>query len=618
MQESSDSCDSETTVTSHPSQDVVTPLAVDQPAFDLPDGIKEEVGPGGAAEADGRRSSREEHEDDGSLEQVPQYTAHQLPRNEPMGMQQEVTQDEERVDPTNPEPEPELSQSLSAAEQEPQPELEHTQIQSASVQELQHTQNQSETAAATEPTTDGVEAEDEAREEHVFTEESGSLSPSVPSSPVLSALERARQNRMSRAGPQVDPQSVDTPQTPGRGRGRGRGRGGIPLQRSSSLPSSFLSPAKVVSSVRIQFGQGRASCTQPRFSFKYTQEDGEDKTEEEEEEVDEQTNCLSTLIINPASSTDSNNRPRPLAEAPIPPKPIPRYLMRSSYSLQSSSPPPDWSSEGYAHSWSTQSVPNLCSGQQQQQMGPFQQNMSANQNQQSWNPGQMMFPVPSPSPNPSTQYLNPSPCPSPSRNPSPYPFTLNPPPQYPSPLQPYASLPNLLHHNPSLIHHSSLSSIYQPTASTVPHHGSLSSLHQPSASTAPHASLGSLHTGTPMMHHQGYSNPYNFPPPYHTSPHGSQFASPYPGFHGYNMNPHQAFHQPISHFPPLAPEHSLHPGLAQSAQGFHPGLASTHGQSYSLHPGLTPPAPSSTEMQLRKVLHEIRGMVQSLSQVSPL
>ncbi|XP_076603276.1 protein ITPRID2 isoform X2 [Chaetodon auriga] len=611
VQDSSDSCDSETTVTSHPSQDVATPLALDQPAFTLPDGTEKEVGPDGAAGADGRNGSRGDDEHDGSLEHIPQYTAHQLPLNRPVGMQ-DKTQDEERVgsgDRTDPEPEPEITQSVSAAEQEPQPELEHTQNQSASDQEPQHTQNQTETPTDTKPPTGGVDVKD-GTQEHELLCVSGSLRPPAPSSPVLSALKRAKQNQLTREWKLADPQSGNTPQIPGRG--RGRGRRGVPLQRSSSLPTSLLSPSRVVSSVRIQFGRGQASCSQPRFSFKYTQEDGGDKEEEAEEEKDEeegQTNCLSTLIINPASLPDSNNKPRLPTEAPIQPKPIPRYLMRSSYSLQSSSPPPDWSPGGHAHSWSTQSVPDLSSSQQQ--LGQFQQNMSGNQNQQSWHPGQMMFPYPNPNPNHTAQCLNPSPSPSPGRNPSPYPYTMYPPLQCPSPLHPYTSLPNLLQHNPSLIHHSSLTSLHQPTTPTVPQHGSLFNLHQPSPSAA---SPGNLHPGAPLMHYQGYNHLNSHQSPYHATPHGPQFASPYLGFHGYNMNPHLASPHPVTQCQPLAPEHNLHPGLAPSAPGFLPGLSSTLSPGQGLHQGHTPPAPSTTEMQLRKVLHDIKGTVQSLSQ----
>ncbi|XP_031136831.1 protein ITPRID2 isoform X2 [Sander lucioperca] len=578
VQESSDSCDSETTVTSHPSLDVATPLAMDQPAFELPDGREEEAGPDGAAG------------DDRSSEQVPQYSVHHLPRNKPMETQQDKTREEEkiesgdRIDP-EPEPEQEISQSLSAVEQEPQ-----------------HTQNQTETATDTESPTDGVGAEDEAQEENAFLDDSPLCPPPAPSSPVLSALIRAKQSQLTRGGQRVDPQSADSPQIPGRG--RGRGRRGVPMQRSSSLPSSLLSPSRVVSSVRIQFGRGQASCTQPRFSFKYNQEAEGDGDGEEVEEEEGQTNCLSTLIINPASSSGSINQPLRLpTEARIPPKPIPRHLLRSTCSLQSCSPPPDWSPGSPAHSWSTQSVPDLSSNQRQPCQ--FQQNISTNQNHYRY-----------PNPNPTAQYVNPSPNPSPSLNSSQYPFTLNPPPQYPAPLHPYASLPNLLHHH-NLSHHSSLNSLYQPTTPTMPQHESLSNLHQPSTSTASHhVSLGSLHPRTPAMHHQGYNHLYGHQSPYHATPHGSQFASPYLGHHGYNMNPNLAF-------PHLAPEHSLHPGFAPPAPGYFPDLASTLGPSHSIHPGLAPyvapgpgpsQGPSSTEMQLRRVLHDIRETVQSLSQ----
>uniref|UniRef100_A0A8D0CP49 ITPR interacting domain containing 2 n=1 Tax=Sander lucioperca TaxID=283035 RepID=A0A8D0CP49_SANLU len=282
LQSSSDSCDSETTVTSHPSLDVATPLAMDQPAFELPDGREEEAGPDGAAG------------DDRSSEQVPQYSVHHLPRNKPMETQQDKTREEEKIesgDRIDPEPEPE--QEIS-------------------------------------------------QKENAFLDDSPLCPPPAPSSPVLSALIRAKQSQLTRGGQRVDPQSADSPQIPGRG--RGRGRRGVPMQRSSSLPSSLLSPSRVVSSVRIQFGRGQASCTQPRFSFKYNQEAEGDGDGEEVEEEEGQTNCLSTLIINPASSSGSINQPLRLpTEARIPPKPIPRHLLRSTCSLQSCSPPPDWS-----------------------------------------------------------------------------------------------------------------------------------------------------------------------------------------------------------------------------------------------------------------------------------
>ncbi|KAM6978237.1 protein ITPRID2 isoform 2-T3 [Tautogolabrus adspersus] len=613
VQESSDSCDSETTVTSHPSQDVATPLALDYPAFILPDGKEEEAG-GAAeaeaeaeAEADGRCSSRKEDVHDGGSEQIPQYTAHQLPRKSLTGKQHDENQEEEQVQNGDQiDPESELNkESISAAEQEPQPELEDAQNQPAS--EPQHSQNQKGTTTDTEPPTEEVGGAP--LEEQAFCDDSGLVFPPPPISPVLCALNRAKQHQLSRTGQDANPNPGDSSQSQGRGRGRGRGRG-FPLQRSSSLPSSLLSPSKIVSSVRIQFGRGKASCSQPRYSFKYTQEDGEDK-EDEAVEVEEegQTNSQSTVIINPASSSDSKKQPARLpSETPFPPKSIPRYLMRSSYSLQSSSPPPDWSPGGQDHSWSTQSVPDLFLNRQQP--GQFQQNLSSNQNQQTSTPGQMMFPNPNHNPNPTAQYLNPNPNNSPSLNPNPYPFTLNPPQQYPTPLHPYSSLPNLLH-NQSLLHNSRLTSLQQPSTPPFSQHASLSNLHHPLTSLAPHhTSIGNLHPTPPVMHHHGYNHPYTHPSPYYSTPQGSPYASSYLGYHGYNMNPHLGFPHPIPLCPPLGPEHSFHPGLAPPAPGLLPGLASNIG----LHPGLAPPAPSSTEMQLRRVLHDIRGTVQSLSQ----
>uniref|UniRef100_A0A3Q0SRG8 Sperm-specific antigen 2 C-terminal domain-containing protein n=1 Tax=Amphilophus citrinellus TaxID=61819 RepID=A0A3Q0SRG8_AMPCI len=421
VQMSSDSCDSETTVTSHPSQEVTTPLAMDQPAFDLPDGREEEAGSGSASESDGSNSSRKAHTNKESPEQIPQYTAHHLPRIRPTGRQQDETLDEEnseRWDQTEPELEP--GQTMVTAEQETHPESKGS--QNDSEEEPQHARNPTETAAETDSPTESASAQ----VEPVSLEDSETLYPVAPPSPVLSALHRAKQITLNRTASQ----SSEVMKTPKIGRRR---RDIIPMQRSSSLPSSLLSPSRIVSSVRIQFGQGLVSCTQPKYSFKYTPEaeDKKDKEEEEEEgEEEEQANCLSTLIINPASSSGFNKNP----PATFPPKPI---------------APPDW--------------------------------------------------------------------------------------------------------------------------------------------------------------------------PQGVTPQGSQFASPYLSYQGYN--PYLPIPHHINPHLTMAPEHALHPGLPPSVPGFHPGLGSALSPGPNIHPG--PPYPaasgpgpgqstSSTEMQLRKVLHDIRGTVQSL------
>uniref|UniRef100_A0A667XA28 ITPR interacting domain containing 2 n=2 Tax=Myripristis murdjan TaxID=586833 RepID=A0A667XA28_9TELE len=580
LQESSDSCDSETTVTSHASHDVATPLALDQPAFDrLVGKEEEEEKPGSHTEADGRCSPRGAEEHDGSSEQV----VEQLPENGLTSAQEDGNQNQnqeqtETRDWAGEEPESETSPNQTAS----QPELEQNQNQSSADPDPQQGESgQAVSSRAECVVSDGAGPED-------------TLSPSLM---VHSALERAKQHQLTRASQRADLQPRETLHS------RGRGRGRVPFQRSSSLPCSLLSPSKVVSSVRIQFGRGAASCTRPRYSYKYCQEGGEEveeveEVEEDEEQQDEQegqTKCLSTLIINPASSHTNNQSPRPHTDAPAPlrPKAIPPYLMRSSYSLQSPSPPPDWperSLGGCTHSWSTQSIPDLFSNQPNASWNQSRPVLSYSGTPQPTNPS----PVP-------PQYLNPiaGSNPNPS-SPNPY------------PLNPYASLPNLHYPNASLPHHGSLTSLHQPTAPTIPQHGSFSNLHQPATPTMPqHTSLSNLHhPGAPILHHQGYPHPppphspYLHQSPYHLTHPGSPYQSPYHGYHGY-LHHHPAFPYPLAHSPiqrpASAPGHSLHSLLPGGAPAAAPGSAH---------------APSSTEMQLRRVLHDIRGTVQSLGQSS--
>lgn len=600
MQESSDSCDSETTVTSHPSQDVATPLALDHPAFEPPDPAeKEEVLPAGPVEADSRQSSSEEHCHDQNSKEVPQYTAHHLPLIREKELHQDESQDEEvapSVDRTDAEPLTQNPQGLSAAEQEPQCEVGHVSNIPDVIKDPEPTQEQSGSTTNMESPIKEVEVESWTREEHVISNQSDSIYDCVSSSPVLRALKRAEQSYVNRGEQWLESKSNGPNPVPAGGQGRGRS---VPLQRSSSLPSSVLSPSKVVSSVSIQFRKGQASCTPPKYSFRFTQEAGVER-EIEQEEKERQTK-MSTLVLNPASSSGSNKKNNYPSQAPIPPKPIPRYLTRSSYSLQSSSPPPDLSLEGSASSWGTRSVPDLSTAQQQHRQ--FEENTKTNQNYPGWTPVQMMSPYSNSNHNTPPHYFNPSP------SHSPYPMMLNPPLQYPSPLQPYASLPNLCQYNsPPMLNSPSLTSLHQHVAPAVHQcNSSLLNVHQPpSFSTPHHSSLGNLHFGA-AHHNPGYNHLNSDQPDQHSTPR----SSPFLGYHGHN-----AFPQSFPQCAPLAPEHSLYQGPASHPPGFLPGLASSYSSFTSVHSTHTPSAMSSTEMQLRKVLHDIKGAVQSLGQVS--
>ncbi|XP_054643311.1 protein ITPRID2 isoform X2 [Dunckerocampus dactyliophorus] len=510
VQESSDSCDSETTVTSHPSQDVSTPIALDQPTFILPDFTEEEAEPVSAAEAVG--SSQEEDECDGTSEQFPQYTAHQLPKNCPQVETQYVEQGASNLQP---EPEPEQSQ------------------------------NQEEAAVGTEPS---QEAADEAQV-------GPSFSLLASNSPILTALSRAKQRLGSHSSEKCSVPS------------RRRLRGGLPLLRSSSFPSSLLSPSKVVSSVKIEFGRGQTSCSQPRYAFRYIQEPAGEQV------ATASSTCISTLVIN--HSPKSSNPSTLLAEDSAPPKLTPRHLVHSSCSLRCASPPLDWPAGRSAQPWITQSVPDLSSNQEQ--FGRFQQGVTPDQ--------PVMFVSPSPSPTPNLRQE--APLSAPPVNPS---FL------YPTPFHPYASLPNL-HHS----HHSSMPSLLpQPSMATPPKHTNISHLHPPAMATPPqYTSLWNLHPGTPTMHHF-HPNSYHL---YHSAPH----TPPYLGSHGYDINQ----------------DHILHRGSAPPGPGIVPGLGSGlnpnlgFGPGLGPHPGLSPNSTqvlSSTEMQLRRVLHDIRGTVQRLNQ----
>uniref|UniRef100_A0A8C6D5C6 ITPR interacting domain containing 2 n=1 Tax=Moschus moschiferus TaxID=68415 RepID=A0A8C6D5C6_MOSMO len=78
-------------------------------------------------------------------------------------------------------------------------------------------------------------------------------------------------------------------------------KAGYPLRRSQSLPTTLLSPVRVVSSVNVRLSPGKETrCSPPSFTYKYTQEE-EQRLEKEVTEHDGQSAVKSTIFISPTS-----------------------------------------------------------------------------------------------------------------------------------------------------------------------------------------------------------------------------------------------------------------------------------------------------------------------------
>lgn len=78
-------------------------------------------------------------------------------------------------------------------------------------------------------------------------------------------------------------------------------KAGYPLRRSQSLPTTLLSPVRVVSSVNVRLSPGKETrCSPPSFTYKYTPEE-EQKLEKEVVEHDAQSLVKSTIFISPSS-----------------------------------------------------------------------------------------------------------------------------------------------------------------------------------------------------------------------------------------------------------------------------------------------------------------------------
>lgn len=318
-----------------------------------------------------------------------------------------------------------------------------------------------------------------------------------------------------------------------------------PLRRSSSLPTSPLSPARVVTSMRIQLGKGSVKhCTPPSYSYRYDEENRSDREEVdsimEEDEVDHAGGQSTLLNSAPAGGLKTGRGTPPHLLN------VPQHLIRSSSSLYSV--PADWPQRplGEGPNWSTCSVPNL------------------------------------------SQFAGPAHPPPP------------PPPPHGSFYSPHQGVAYNSSNPTRLPHHTHFP---QPQSSPYP---------QPLQSNTFTPPQGAPFTPQPNMH---YAHPHSAPYSPFYSPYNIPQGAPY----GPSLNMHGSPYQPHV---PLAQSHSAPYSLGYNGSPHHPGAPYSH--SYYPSPPFPcsfemPPAPvpamGSTEMQLRRVLHDIRGTMQNLGQV---
>ncbi|NWX18507.1 SSFA2 protein, partial [Aegotheles bennettii] len=161
---------------------------------------------------------------------------------------------------------------------------------------------------------------------------------------------------------------------------------GYPLRRSQSLPTALLNPVKVVSSVNVQLTPGKETlCSPPSFTYKYTrvEEDKKAMSENDKSESEAaagQPVCKSTLFIAPSSSRKEvpQTGPSRLSEESSPtrvqscPLHTPAHMSQSMCSLHSF--PTEWQDRQlceHMRTLSTHSVPSISGSSFSGLLSPF-------------------------------------------------------------------------------------------------------------------------------------------------------------------------------------------------------------------------------------------------------
>ncbi|XP_003791510.1 sperm-specific antigen 2 isoform X1 [Otolemur garnettii] len=144
-------------------------------------------------------------------------------------------------------------------------------------------------------------------------------------------------------------------------------KAGYPLRRSQSLPTTLLSPVRVVSSVNVRLSPGKETrCSPPSFTFKYTPEE-EQELEKRVMERDGQSLVKSTIFISApsvkketASQSEATQEECHHGRTPTCSLFVPAPISQSTCSLHSLHS--EWQERPlceHARTLSTHSVPNI-------------------------------------------------------------------------------------------------------------------------------------------------------------------------------------------------------------------------------------------------------------------
>ncbi|XP_026982418.1 protein ITPRID2 isoform X2 [Sagmatias obliquidens] len=272
MGSSADSCDSETTVTSF-GEDLVTPTAQDQPYFNESEEESLTCPQMGREKAATIADKRSDGQDFPQCETV-ENTGHQQSTCSAGDHVTEITERKEVVSPAQPV---ELLREASA---------ESDVDKSSECEFAQYTTHHILKSLAS------IEAK---------CNEKGAENTTGPPSSVdrvNTALQRAQMKVCTLSNQRVGRSLIKSKDLL-----KQRylfAKAGYPLRRSQSLPTTLLSPVRVVSSVNVRLSPGKETrCSPPSFTYKYTPEE-EQKLEREAIEHDGQSLVKSTIFISPS------------------------------------------------------------------------------------------------------------------------------------------------------------------------------------------------------------------------------------------------------------------------------------------------------------------------------